>query len=31
MSSYAYVAKMFNGDTVFVGTKNGVEIYNIGE
>ena len=31
VSSYAYVAKMFNGDTVFVGTKNGVEIYNIGE
>jgi len=31
ISSYAYVAKMFDQNTVFVGTKNGMEIYNIGE
>ena len=31
MSSYAYVAKLFDSETVLVGTKNGIEIYNIGE
>ena len=31
ISSYAYVAKMFDSNTVLVGTRNGIEIYNIGE
>ena len=29
ISSHAYVAKMFNDNIVFVGTKNGIEIYTI--
>ena len=29
ISSHAYVAKMFNNDIVFVGTKNGIEVYTI--
>ena len=31
ISSYAYVAKMFDSNTVLVGTRNGIGIYNIGE
>ena len=30
-SSYAYKAKLYNGNTVIVGTELGLELFNIGE